>query len=66
MKLEITMDLDNAAFAGEDQVPEIVACLDRLGRSFTGHAHWNADDAVRVRDSNGNTVGVATFLAENE
>lgn len=59
MQLTITINLDNAAFAGAAREPELARILDKLTQKLAGEL-----DEMRIFDSNGNKVGVARVLRE--
>ncbi len=67
--IQININLDNAAFEGEDLAPEIAACLrnlaDRIEEQSRSYLAGNGS-RMRVADSNGNTVGFANFEIEEE
>lgn len=58
-KFLVEFEMDNAAF-DEDVTLEVEAVLDRVKQSF--RREWGANPSVncsgKVRDSNGNTVGM--------
>lgn len=67
--IQISINLDNAAFEGEDLAPEIAASLrnlaDRIEEQSRKYLAGNGN-RMRVADSNGNTVGFANFEIEEE
>ncbi len=56
MKVAITFDTDNAAFEDEDEIGSV---LGRAALYVHGVVHGQTEPpaVIRLRDSNGNTVG---------
>ena len=63
MKLVIQMSLDNAAFT--DNPDEIKIVLDKLSARMP-YPLVPTDSPVKLRDTNGNTVGTASIIDDME
>lgn len=57
----LTIETDNAAFEGPDAIYEVRRILSELGAG-----QWSGERELAVRDINGNTVGRATFVPDEE
>lgn len=61
-ELTIEMSLDNAAFA-DDPAPEIARILRQLADKLEGRG---IDDEILLWDINGNRVGKAVIIMDND
>ncbi|CRI66753.1 hypothetical protein THIOKS13070009 [Thiocapsa sp. KS1] len=61
-ELTIEMSLDNAAFE-DDPAPEIARILRQLADKLEGRG---IDDEILLRDINGNRVGKAVIVMDND
>ena len=60
MHISLTMNVDNAAFKGENMVPEIV----RILRKLADDIDTNGVRGMKLRDVNGNTSGSGRLTAK--
>jgi hypothetical protein len=57
MEAKITVNMDNAAFEGDDAAFELADCLRQLAMTLDYDAQVRAGYIEPIRDLNGNTVG---------
>ena len=60
MKAQITIEMDNAAFTG-NQGLELSRILTELSNQLGRYDAWHMGDIIGLRDINGNIVGQCKF-----
>lgn len=63
MKLRVTIESGNDAFFGIGEMQEFAEILGRLAKQLE---EGKSFESINLRDSNGNTVGVASFTDGEE